>query len=157
MKAPLLPEAFALLTRGTPQKLRTYRHIKRRTRKEEDKMRQGLRWLLLPAAALGLASCAEGYDYYGSNGYGYYGPYADYAYPPDFYGPFSGGLIVGGFGHRDFDRHAFHHGGAFTSPAHFRSGAIAMAPGVNAGMHPGAARSGMGHGGMGHGGHGDHH
>ena len=44
-------------------------------------MRARLRWLLLAASAALLASCAAPY------GGGYYGGYANYGYPDDYYLP----------------------------------------------------------------------
>jgi hypothetical protein len=110
-------------------------------------MKTGLRWLLLPAAALTLASCAASYgsEYYG-NGYGYYGNYRPYAYPTDFYRPFYGGVIIGG-GHNDGRRHWNHHGWGHAGAGHWRGG----------GVHDGSWHGGM-HGHGGHGGHsGGHH
>jgi hypothetical protein len=84
--------------------------------------------MLLPAIALALASCASPYAGYGG---GYYGGYADYAYPDDLYSPAYGGVAFGDFHH--FDHH-FDHG-------HFD--------------HHFGHHAGLGHGGMGgHGGHG---
>lgn len=71
-------------------------------------MKSGLRWLLLPAIALLLASCAAPY------GGSYYGGYADYAYPTDYYAyPATyGGVAFGGIdhvGHHHFGRDHFGH------------------------------------------------
>ena len=69
-----------------------------------------MRWLVLPATALLLASCAAPYG-------SYYGGYADYAYPAysypaDYYAPVYGGFFLGGdhrhFHHR-FSGHHFKH------------------------------------------------
>lgn len=76
-------------------------------------MRRGLRWVVVPAVALGLVSCAAT----GDSGYGYYANYPDYAYPGDFYGPFYGPAFSGFFfgrglrhdRHHDFMRHEGHH------------------------------------------------
>lgn len=97
--------------------------------------------LLLPVLGIGLAGCAEPYDnasYYPGYGYGY--GYPAYVSPyPDYYSPFYGGLVFGGFGRdhdRDFDRdrdHDFarhreggeHHG---VAAAHAGGGQVANAP-----------------------------
>lgn len=73
----------------------------------------GLRWLVLPATALLLASCAAPYGgYYG--GYAAYG-YPAYAYPDDYYAPAYGGFAFGTggphFRHRFFSHPFGHHSG----------------------------------------------
>lgn len=78
-------------------------------------MKLGLRWLLLPVTALLLVSCAAPY------GGGYYGGYADYAYPNDYYPSGYGGFVSdGGFHH--FDHHFGHHVGALHSGMSFHGG-----------------------------------
>jgi hypothetical protein len=97
-------------------------------------MKSGLRWMLLPAIALALTSCAA--PYAGGYGGGYYGGYADYAYPDDFYGPTYGGIVFGDGWHHDGGHWADHDGHHFA----------------------GAVHAGGWHGGMaGHGGHGGGH
>lgn len=69
----------------------------------------GLRWSLLSATALLLASCAAPYG-------GYHGGYASYGYPaygyPEYYYPAAeGGFVIGGrhhFRHRFFGRESGH-------------------------------------------------
>jgi hypothetical protein len=67
-------------------------------------------WLVLPATALLLASCAApsaGYD----GGYADYA-YPGYAYPQDYYTPVYGGFAFGGdhrHFHRPFSGHRFQH------------------------------------------------
>lgn len=96
-------------------------------------MRARLRWLLLAASALLLASCAVPYSG------GYYGGYANYAYPDDYYLPAYSSLVFdGGF-------HHFHHDRIDHIGHHFGHRAAAF--------HGGAFHGGM----SGHGGHGGGH
>ena len=101
-------------------------------------MKSGWRWLWAPVAALALASCAATYD----TGYGYYGNYADYAYPDDYYGPGYGGVVFGGGWHDDRSRHGDNHDVHHFGADHGHAGGHAVRAGA---MHAG------GHGGGRHG------
>jgi hypothetical protein len=113
-------------------------------------MKSALRWLLLPAMALALASCAGTYDnYYATPGYGYYGDYADYAAPDYFYPPAYGGIVFGdGWrshwgGHDHWNGHAGYHG--------FTHAGFNHAHGLSGAWHGGGMRAHGGHAGARHG------